>query len=58
MAAIVKEYEQLHDVNTFGITCTEDLMPKQKRDALCAITLIKEKQSGKIKGKSCAYSIS
>ena len=38
MAAIVKEYEQLHDVNTFGRTCAEYLMPKQKRDAFRAIT--------------------
>ena len=36
--AIAKEYKQLHDMNTFGIVCPEDLTPKQKRDALCAIT--------------------
>ena len=41
-------------MNTFGIVCPEDLTPKQKRDALCAITLIKDKRPRKIKGRACA----
>ena len=28
VAAIVKEYKQLHEMNTFGIVCPEDLTPK------------------------------
>ena len=54
MSAIVNEYKQLHDMNKFGIVCPEDLTPKHKRGSLRAITLIKEKQSGKIKGRVCA----
>ena len=50
VASIVKEYKQLNDTNTFGRVCLEDMIPKQKRDTLHAITLIKEKRSGKIKG--------
>ena len=41
-------------MNTFGRVCPEYLTPKRKRDALRAITLIKEKRSGKIKGRACA----
>ena len=41
MAAIVKEYKQLHDMTMFVRVCTDDLTTKQKRDALRAITLIK-----------------
>ena len=47
---IVKEYKQLHYMNTFGRVCPEHLIPKHKRDALHAITLIKGKRSGEIKG--------
>ena len=53
VAAIVKEYKQLHNMNTFGGVCPEDLNPKQKWYALCAITLIKEKRSEKIKVRAC-----
>ena len=41
-------------MNMFGTVCPEDLIPKQKWDALLAITLIKEKRDGKIKGGSRA----
>ena len=47
--AIIKEYKQLHDMNTFGISCPEDLTPKHKRGSLRAITLIKDKRSVKLK---------
>ena len=42
---IVKDYNQLHDMNTFGIVCPKDLTPKHKWDALRAIILIKDKRS-------------
>ena len=42
-------------MNNFGRVYPEYLMPKQKRDALRAITLIKKKCSRKIKGGSCTY---
>ena len=54
VAAIVKQYKQLHDMNKFVIVCPEELTPKQKQDALRAITLINYKQSVKIKGIVCA----
>ena len=54
VARIIKEYKRQHGMNTFGRVCPEDLTPKYKRDALRAITLIKEKRSGKIKGGECA----
>ena len=41
-------------MNTFVRVCSEYLTHKQKRDALRAITLIKEKRSEKIKGGSRA----
>ena len=50
----VKEYKQLHDIITFGRVCPEDMTPKQKLYALCAITFIKEKRFGKLKGRACA----
>ena len=53
MAAIVKEYKQLHDINTFGVLFPEDLTPKQKQDTLRAITLIQDKLSVNIKGIAC-----
>ena len=54
MAAIVKEYKQLHDMTTFGIVCPDDLAPKKSIDILLAINLIKETQSIKIKGRACS----
>ena len=45
MADIVKEYKQLHEMNMFGRLCPEYLTPKQKRDTLRAITMIKNKLS-------------
>ena len=41
-------------MNTVGRVCPEYQTPKQKRDALRAITLIKEKRFVKIKGRECA----
>ena len=40
-------------MSTFGRVCPGDMTPKQRRDALIAITLIKEKRPRKIKGRSC-----
>ena len=41
-------------MNTFGRVCTEDLTSKKKRDVFREITLIKEKWSIKVKGRTCA----
>ena len=54
VASIVKEYKKLRYMNTFVRVCSEYLTQKQKRDALRANTLIKEKRSGKNKGRACA----
>ena len=43
-------------MNQFGRVCPKDLTPN-KKDALCAITLIKEKRYGKIKGIACVDGI-
>ena len=53
VASISKEYKQLHDMHKFGIVYPEDPTPKYKRDALRAITFIKDKRSGKVKGIAC-----
>ena len=58
MAVIVKEYKQLHEIDTFGRVCPEDLMSKHKLYTLRAITFIKEKRSGNIKGRAFADGIS
>ena len=54
---IFKEYKNIYDMNKFGIVCPEDLTTKHERDALCAITLNKEKRSETIKGRACADGI-
>jgi len=54
VAAMLKEYKQLNGLKVFVPENPANLMDKQKRDALCAINLIKEKWCGNIKGKTCA----
>jgi len=51
---MLKEYKQLNDLKVFAPENPANLMDKHKRDALCAINLIKEKWCGNIKGKTCA----
>ena len=53
LADFVNKYKYLHDMSTFVRMCPEDLTPKQKRGALRAITLIKEKRSEKTKIRAC-----
>ena len=48
--AIFKEFAQLNDLSVFGALDAKSLTREQKRTALRAIVLIKEKRCGKIKG--------
>ena len=58
LTAIVKEYKQLHDMNTFVRVYPEGLIPKQKPDSLSATNLIKDKRSRRVKGIACEYGTS
>ena len=54
VAAMFKEYKQLDDMKVLGKINPESLSANDKRQALRAINLIKEKRCGKIKGRTCA----
>jgi len=54
VAAMLKEYTQLDDMNAVGSLDPDKLTPEQKRRALPAVNLIKEKLNGIIKGRTCA----
>ena len=54
VVALLKEYKQLHDMSVFGRVAYESLTVEEKKKALRAINLIKEKRCGKIKGRACA----
>jgi len=54
VAAFFKEYKQLNDMAVVGKVTYEQLTDEDKRRALRAINLIKEKRCGKIKGRTCA----
>lgn len=54
IAAMVKEYHQLHDMKVVGRIDPEGLTPEVKWKALRAINLIKEKRNGNIKGRTVA----
>ena len=54
LAAMVKEYGQLHDLQVFSPRNPLKLSKKEKVMALNAIDLIKEKRCGKIKGRTVA----
>jgi KUP system potassium uptake protein len=54
VAAMFKEYNQLHDMSVFGKVDPDTLTHEQKKKALRAINLIKEKRCGKIKGRTVA----
>ena len=55
VAAMFKEYKQLDDMKkVFGRAKRADLTTSNKRRALRAINLIKEKRCSKIKGRICA----
>jgi hypothetical protein len=52
--AIVAEFQQLHDKQVFMPRQYNSLTPEQRRKSLRAITLVTEKRSGKIKGRTVA----
>jgi len=54
VAALFKEYKQLNDMAVVGKVSYEQLTDEDKKRALRAINLIKEKRDGKIKGRTCA----
>ena len=54
VAAILKEYKQLNDMCVLGRIDYDSLTEEQKRLALNAVNLIKEKRNGKVKGRTCA----
>jgi hypothetical protein len=52
--ALFSEFCQLDDKSVFRPTRASDLTTQQKRSALRAVNLIKEKRCGKLKGRTCA----
>lgn len=52
VAAMYKEFKQMHDLEVFG-KLDRPLTRKEKKKALRAINLIKEKRSGDLKGGTC-----
>ena len=52
--ALFQEFCQLHDKSVFEGIHASDLTYDQRRTALRAVNLIKEKRTGKIKGRTCA----
>ena len=54
VAAMFKEYKQLVNMEVFGCINPDTLTIEQNARALHAINLIKEKLSGRIKGRTCA----
>jgi hypothetical protein len=54
IAVMFKEYNQLNDMTVFGRTDPDALTSSQKKGALRAVNLIKEKRCGRLKGRACA----
>ena len=54
VAAMLKEYKQLEDMAVFRPQDPKLLSKTQKRQALQAVNLIKEKRNGTINGRTCA----
>ena len=54
IAALLKEFQQLEDKSVLKPIHAKDLTAEQRRQALRAINLIKEKRSGEIKGCTVA----
>jgi len=52
--ALVQEFCQLNNKDVFDPIDASALTTGQKREALRAVNLIKEKRSGKLKGRTCA----
>jgi hypothetical protein len=53
-AALMKEFAQLEDLNVYEPVNARLLTPEQRRGALRAINLIKEKRTGVLKGRTVA----
>ena len=53
VASIYKEYTQLEYMKVMGALNPDSLTISQKKGALRVINLIKEKSSGKLKGRTC-----
>ena len=53
-AAMMKEFAQLENLNVYQALDPTTLTPQQKRGALRAINLIKEKRDGQLKGRTVA----
>ena len=54
VAALFKEYTQLHNKKVFEPINHSDLTVQNKLDALNAINSIKVKRDGVVKGRTCA----
>ena len=52
--ALHKEFLQQHNTNTFTPIFERELSPEQIKNILDAISIIKEKRDGSIKGRTCA----
>ena len=52
--ALMKEFAQLHNQETFDPVHAHELTKQQREAALRSVNLIKEKRNGDIKGRSCA----
>ena len=54
VTVLMKEFVQLDDMNTFISIDASKLTRKQKKKALRALSIIKEKRDSTIKGRTCA----
>ncbi|KAL7569098.1 hypothetical protein ACA910_016933 [Epithemia clementina (nom. ined.)] len=52
--ALFKEFAQLNNITVFAVLDASKLSAAQKRAALRAINVIKEKRNGILKGRACA----
>ena len=53
-AALMTEFSQLEDLDVYKALDPTTLMRAQKKSALRAINIFKEKRCGKLKGRTCA----
>ena len=54
ITAILGEFSQLNDMKVVEPLDPDALTPQKKRDALRTVSLLKEKWSGSLKGRTCA----
>ena len=55
MSETYKEYKQLEDMKVMGALNHDILTISQKKGSLRVINFMKEKRSGKLKGRTCSY---